>query len=104
VSSLAIRKSCLPANCNNSASLCAARLDTTTPKRFSRDLFLAAADIDPANIGQMYLKSTAKQRAKKPYFVDKLPVNYLNLPLILAALPNAKIVHLVRGPNGRLLC
>ena len=68
------------------------------PKRFSRDLFLAAADIDPANIGQMYLKSTAKQRAKKPFFVDKLPVNYLNLPLILAALPNAKIVHLVRGP------
>jgi hypothetical protein len=59
---------------------------------------LAAADIDPAEIGQMYLRSTAKQRGKKPFFVDKLPVNYLNLPLILAALPNAKIVHLVRGP------
>lgn len=68
------------------------------PKRFSRELFLSAADIDPAEIGQMYLKSTAKQRAKKPFFVDKLPVNYLNVPLILAALPNAKIVHLVRGP------
>jgi len=68
------------------------------PKRFSRDLFLAAAKVNPAEIGQMYLRSTAKQRAKKPFFVDKLPVNYLNVPLILAALPNAKVVHLVRGP------
>ena len=68
------------------------------PKRFSRDLFLKAADINPSKIGEMYLKATAKQRAKKPFFVDKLPVNYLTLPLILAALPNAKIVHLVRGP------
>ncbi|GIR72351.1 MAG: hypothetical protein CM15mP74_36020 [Halieaceae bacterium] len=25
-------------------------------------------------------------------------MNYLHLPLILAALPNARIVHLVRGP------
>ena len=68
------------------------------PKRFSRDLFLTAAGVDPAEIGQMYLRSTAKQRTKKPFFVDKLPVNYLNVPLILAALPNAKIVHLVRVP------
>jgi hypothetical protein len=37
-------------------------------------------------------------RGKTPRFVDKLPVNYLHLPLILAALPNARIVHLVRGP------
>ena len=36
-------------------------------------------------------------RGTTPHFVDKLPVNYLHLPLILAALPNAKIVHLVRG-------
>jgi hypothetical protein len=46
----------------------------------------------------MYLRSTAKLRDKSRFFVDKLPVNYLNIPLILAALPRAKIVHLVRGP------
>ena len=67
-------------------------------KRFSTDLFRAAATVNPAEIGQMYLRSTAKQRGKSPFFVDKLPVNYLNIPLILAAIPNAKIVHLVRGP------
>jgi hypothetical protein len=30
--------------------------------------------------------------------VDKLPQNYLLIPLILKALPNAKIVHLTRNP------
>jgi tetratricopeptide (TPR) repeat protein len=68
------------------------------PKRFSKELFIAAATVNPAEIGNMYLRSTAKLRDKSPFFVDKLPVNYLNIPLILAALPKAKIVHLVRGP------
>jgi len=68
------------------------------PKRFSKELFLTAATVNPAEIGHMYLRSTAKLRDKSPFFVDKLPVNYLNIPLILAALPKAKIVHLVRGP------
>ena len=68
------------------------------PKRFSKELFLTASTVNPAEIGHMYLRSTAKLRDKSPFFVDKLPVNYLNIPLILAALPKAKIVHLVRGP------
>ena len=68
------------------------------PKRFSKELFIAAATVNPSEIGSMYLRSTAKLRDKSPFFVDKLPVNYLNIPLILAALPKAKIVHLVRGP------
>jgi hypothetical protein len=37
-------------------------------------------------------------RGNLPRFVDKLPTNYLYVPLILKALPNAKIVHLVRDP------
>ena len=68
------------------------------PKRFSKELFIAAATVNPAEIGNMYLRSTTKLRDKSPFFVDKLPVNYLNIPLILAALPKAKIIHLVRGP------
>lgn len=31
--------------------------------------------------------------------MDKLPYNYMFLPHILAALPNAKIIHLVRDPR-----
>lgn len=68
------------------------------PKRFSAQLFEKAADLDPAKIGNMYLQTAARMRGNSPRFVDKLPLNYVNLPLILAALPNARIVHLVRNP------
>ena len=44
------------------------------------------------------MTSTSKLRGTTPHFVDKLPYNYQFLPLILAALPNAKIIHLVRDP------
>lgn len=69
-----------------------------SPKRFSAELFAQAADINPPQLGVMYLETASRMRGKKPKFVDKLPLNYLNVPLILAALPNAKIVHLVRDP------
>ncbi len=68
------------------------------PKRFSAALFEAASRQDPAKIGSIYLDTAARMRGKLPRFVDKLPLNYLNIPLILAALPNAKIIHLVRDP------
>jgi len=68
------------------------------PRRFSAELFRRAARADPRAIGTMYLHTAARMRGNTPFFVDKLPVNYLNLPLILAALPNARVVHLVRGP------
>lgn len=68
------------------------------PKRFSAELFAAAQNLEPAKIGGMYLQTSSKMRGETPRFVDKLPQNYLLIPLILAALPNAKIVHLVRGP------
>jgi len=68
------------------------------PKRFSAALFTAAAQLSPADIGKTYLQTAARMRGKTPYFVDKLPLNYLYVPLILAALPNARIVHLVRNP------
>lgn len=68
------------------------------PRRFSPELFQAAAELNPHELGSAYLRSTQRMRGKTPRFVDKLPVNYMHIGLILAALPNAKIVHLVRGP------
>jgi tetratricopeptide (TPR) repeat protein len=68
------------------------------PKRFSAELFAAARGLDPAKIGGMYLKTSGRMRGDTPRFVDKLPQNYLMIPLILKALPNARIVHLVRDP------
>lgn len=71
---------------------------TQNPRRHSPELFAAAAQLDPKALGSTYLQSSARMRGKLPRFVDKLPVNYVNVGLILAALPNAKIVHLVRNP------
>ncbi len=68
------------------------------PKRFSAELFQLAKKLEPAQIGGMYLQTSSKMRGTTPRFVDKLPQNYLLVPLILKALPNAKIVHLVRDP------
>jgi hypothetical protein len=68
------------------------------PRRFSAELFAAARDLAPGQIAGMYLQTSGRMRGTTPRFVDKLPQNYLMIPLILKALPNAKIVHLVRDP------
>lgn len=68
------------------------------PKRFSAELFETSLDLDADKIGGLYLQTSQRMQGDTPYFVDKLPQNYLMLPLILKALPNAKIIHLVREP------
>ncbi|MEM1112252.1 MAG: sulfotransferase [Pseudomonadota bacterium] len=72
--------------------------DYRNPKRFTRELFENARKLDPAKVGALYLQTTARMRGQTPRFVDKLPQNYLMIPFILKALPNAKIIHLVRDP------
>ena len=57
----------------------------------------AAREIVPQQLAQLYLETTRSVRPKTPQFIDKLPVNYLYTPLIAAAFPKAKIIHLVRG-------
>jgi tetratricopeptide (TPR) repeat protein len=78
--------------------LCIRRLDGSSGPRLSAALLARAAGLDPARLGRAYLDACAPVRGDRARFVDKLPGNFLHLPLILAALPNAKIVHLVRDP------
>lgn len=68
------------------------------PKRFSRRLLEHAVQLDSSELGALYMQTGKKLHGNTPRFVDKLPTNYVYLPLILKALPNAKIVHLVRNP------
>jgi tetratricopeptide (TPR) repeat protein len=68
------------------------------PTRYSAKLPGLAAKIDCKRLGKAYIRTTAKLRGTLPRFVDKLPPNYLYLPLILKALPNAKVIHLTRNP------
>jgi len=49
-------------------------------------------------LGAMYIETSKKMAGDTPHFVDKLPLNFMYIPLILKALPNAKVVHLRRNP------
>lgn len=60
--------------------------------------FNAALQIDFNKLGEAYLNSVQQLIGQSTYFIDKLPFNYLYCGLIKQALPNAKIIHLVRDP------
>ncbi len=78
---------------------CVRRLsDYREPTRYSAKLAGLAASVDCEKLGKAYMRTTAKMRGTLPRFVDKLPPNYLYLPLILKALPKAKVIHLTRNP------
>ena len=68
------------------------------PRQFTPELMAAIASTGASDIGVAYLESTAGLRGDAAHFIDKLPVNYLYLPLILAALPKATILHMRRDP------
>ncbi len=52
-------------------------------------------------MGESFLETTRIQRkSDKPYFIDKLPNNWINIALILAILPNARIIDARRHPMG----
>ena len=58
----------------------------------------ASPGFDYAEIGNGYLDSLEARRNGKRFVTDKLPSNFLNLGFILQALPEAKILHMVRNP------
>jgi tetratricopeptide (TPR) repeat protein len=63
-----------------------------------RDLVAASATVDFTGLGAAYLERTRPRTGHTPYFIDKMPLNYLYGGIIHAALPNAHILHLARHP------
>jgi tetratricopeptide (TPR) repeat protein len=50
-------------------------------------------------LGERYLQDTRIQRkTSRPFYIDKMPLNFLHVGLILLALPNAKIIDARRHP------
>ena len=47
--------------------------------------------------GEQYLEDTLDYRSGKPYFIDKMPNNFRNIPLIQLMLPNSKIIDARRN-------
>lgn len=72
--------------------------DYRKPERYSADLLRRAASLDGADLGRLYFDASRIMRGNSPRFVDKMPLNFQYIPLILSALPRAKIIHLVRNP------
>jgi hypothetical protein len=65
------------------------------------------AELEPSALtalGEEYLESTRVHRKLcRPFFIDKNPVNYFQLGLILLILPNAKIIDARRHPAASCL-
>lgn len=63
------------------------------------DTFLGCLPtLDLAEVGRRYLAQTSWRAAGKPCFVDKQPANWLLVGLIHAAIPEARILNLMRDP------
>ncbi|HEU4694788.1 MAG TPA: sulfotransferase [Vicinamibacterales bacterium] len=62
------------------------------------DLVKAAGETDFAEVGRRYLEQTQWRAGGRPYYVDKLPPNFMLAGFIRRALPQAKIVHMGREP------
>ncbi|HEY3520642.1 MAG TPA: sulfotransferase [Rhodanobacteraceae bacterium] len=54
--------------------------------------------LDFPELGRRYLAQTQWRAQNSRYFIDKLPANWVVAGLIHKALPNARIVHMVRDP------
>jgi tetratricopeptide (TPR) repeat protein len=57
-----------------------------------------ARDITFAGVGETYLGGMEWRLEEERFFTDKLPSNFLNVGFICQALPQAKILHMVRDP------
>jgi tetratricopeptide (TPR) repeat protein len=62
---------------------------------------LEAAEDERRALGEEYLRRTSVQRrTDRPFFIDKLPNNWMFVPLIQLILPHAKIIDARRHPLG----
>ncbi len=68
-------------------------------KNVSRqELVQRSTKLDFQQLGLAYLDSSRARTGHTPHFVDKMPLNFLYAGLIHMALPQAKIIHMVRNP------
>ncbi|WP_017461746.1 tetratricopeptide repeat-containing sulfotransferase family protein [Dyella ginsengisoli] len=66
--------------------------------RSLREVMQRMPSLDLPLVGKRYLERTAWRAAGARYFIDKLPINVRLVPFIRRALPQARIIHIVRPP------
>jgi len=62
------------------------------------ELVRAAHKADLSELGRRYLSHTQWQAKGRAFFTDTLPANFLNVGFIANAMPQARILHMVRAP------
>jgi tetratricopeptide (TPR) repeat protein len=82
------------------AIVAAARRQSGRTQLSRRELVAYSAQLDFAALGRDYLDRVRRAGVSGGRFTDKMPLNYLYCGLIGRALPNAKIVHVSRGPTA----
>lgn len=63
-----------------------------------QSLVEATLATDYSAVGRDYMRAPRQLTAGSPYFIDKMPINYMYCGMIRKALPQARIIHLVRDP------
>ncbi|KFN43503.1 tetratricopeptide repeat-containing sulfotransferase family protein [Arenimonas oryziterrae] len=61
-------------------------------------LIAAMENVDFAELGDRYLQHARWRAGGRRWFTDKMPLNFVNIGFIHRALPQARIVHMVREP------
>mgnify|MGYP001819252998 CR=1 FL=1 len=72
------------------------RIEST--ENMTVEMIEALSLIDTQDIAWGYEEAVAYRLGDEPFFIDKLPFNFMYLGFIAKAWPNAKIVHLARNP------
>lgn len=70
---------------------------TSSPYVLDPETLKRAETVDLQKVGEAYREATQRLRLGSPCMIDKMPLNILYAPLILKALPEARIVCVRRG-------
>ena len=61
-------------------------------------LLARTPEVDYAELGRRYLEQSQWRAGGRRFYIDKLPPNFMLLGFIRRALPQAKVIHMVREP------
>ena len=74
-----------------------------TSMRINRsELVALASQVCPRKVMRQYLSQTQSFQQSGRYFIDKMPLNYLNLGLIAQGLPSAPVIHMKRQRDDHI--
>lgn len=72
--------------------------DCAAPQGIDAEMVRRAAAVDYDAVASGYARHVPWLSRGKPFFTEKLPMNFWNVGFIAKALPQARILHLVRDP------